>query len=58
MASATAVAQPCAVPADYDTIQAAVNDVACTEIEIAAGAYYETVTITRRAGSATVTLEF
>jgi hypothetical protein len=37
----------CNVPADYPTIQAAVNDPDCNTIDVAAGLYPETVTIPR-----------
>src|SRR5207237_563109 len=37
----------CNVPADYPTIQLAVNDPGCTTIDVAAGLYPETVTIPR-----------
>ena len=37
----------CSVPGDYATIQGAVNDAGCTTINVAAGAYSETVSINR-----------
>src|SRR5437867_10848981 len=37
----------CNVPADYPTIQDAVNDTGCTTINVAAGTYPESVTIGR-----------
>lgn len=37
----------CNVPSDYPTIQAAVNDVGCTTISVAAGTYAESLTIAR-----------
>jgi hypothetical protein len=46
--SATKAAGPaCAVPGDYPTIQAAVNDINCTTINVAAGAYSENILIGR-----------
>jgi len=44
---AKAAGPVCTVPGDYATIQAAVNDVGCTTINVAAGAYVETVNIGR-----------
>src|SRR5437762_1942189 len=37
----------CNVPADYATIQAAINDAGCTTINVAAGVYAEQVQIPR-----------
>ncbi len=37
----------CNVPADYATIQLAVNDVGCSTVKVAAGTYTENVTISR-----------
>jgi hypothetical protein len=37
----------CSVPGDYATIQGAVNDINCTTINVAAGAYSENVSIGR-----------
>ena len=46
--SRSAFAVSCSVPsASYPTIQSAVDDTDCTEIDIAAGTYTETVTIKR-----------
>jgi hypothetical protein len=42
----------CAVPGDHATIQAAVNDLACETVNLGAGTFYESVTISR-----TVTLQ-
>src|SRR4051812_18309946 len=44
---AKAAGPTCAVPGDYATIQAAVNDVGCTTINVAAGAYAESLSIGR-----------
>src|SRR5207249_1190925 len=44
---ATVGGPTCDVPADYATIQLAVNDPGCTTIDVAAGLYPETVTIPR-----------
>jgi hypothetical protein len=44
--SSTQAAAPCKVPSTaYPTIQAAVNDVTCATIHVAAGTYVELVTI-------------
>lgn len=45
--SVSAVPPNCTVPGDYATIQAAVNDVLCTTITVAAGTYAENVVINR-----------
>lgn len=37
----------CGVPSQYGTIQAAVDDPDCSDVEVAAGTYYENVVITR-----------
>src|SRR2546426_243489 len=44
---ATVGGPTCNVPADYATIQAAVNDPGCSTIDVAPGVYVETVTIPR-----------
>jgi Right handed beta helix region len=42
----TRAAAPCAVPSiSYSSIQAAANDPGCTEIDVAAGAYFENVVV-------------
>jgi hypothetical protein len=46
-ARATVGGPTCNVPADYSTIQAAVNDPGCSTINVLAGAYAENVTINR-----------
>ena len=46
--SALSAAGPtCAVPGDYATIQAAVNDLGCSTINVGSGVYLENVTIAR-----------
>src|SRR2546425_266544 len=47
MAKAAVGGPTCDVPTDYATIQAAVNDPACTTINVAPGAYAENVVIGR-----------
>jgi hypothetical protein len=42
-----ASAAPCAVPGDYPTIQSAVNEPTCSEINVAPGTYPENVNVTR-----------
>lgn len=37
----------CRVPSQYSTIQAAVDDPACSDVDVAAGTYYENVVINR-----------
>ena len=42
-----ASAHPCAVPADHATLQAAFDDAACDPIQVAAGTYFGSFTLTR-----------
>ena len=44
-----ASAHPCAVPADHATLQAAFDDAACDPIQVAAGTYFGSFTLTRAA---------
>src|SRR5262245_6761542 len=43
----SAAGPTCAVPGDYATIQAAVNDAGCTTINVGSGVYSENLTINR-----------
>src|SRR4051794_20075457 len=45
--AAQAAGPVCSVPGDYATIQGAVNDNACTTIDVASGPRTETTTVTR-----------
>ncbi len=42
-----AVAPDCAVPGEYPTIQAAIDDVACSNVNVAAGTFSEGLAISR-----------
>src|SRR4051812_41808864 len=43
----TALSATCHVPADYPTIQAAVNDPSCSEVDVAPGVYNENIIVNR-----------